>query len=85
MALAFPLTNAKAAQPQPRAANGEVSAATQAKKWTRARFDQAKQRWAQNQRRFTRCNLQLEAEKKVNRLSLRRQVRFLEDCMRRSR
>jgi len=56
---------------------------TRVRHWTRARFDALKKRWAQDNAKFSACSSELAETKKTNRMSVRRQVRFMEACMRR--
>ena len=60
-----------------------------AKVWTRARIAAAKKRWAVNREKFSGCNAelqqqqQLRQQQKQRRLSMHRQVDFLQSCMNR--
>ena len=57
---------------------------SRAGKWTRARLQAAKIRWAEHERWFSECNREMESLKKSGtRWSYDRQARFLEQCMRR--
>jgi hypothetical protein len=61
--------------------SNEVSKTSKTKTWTRVRFEAAKKRWAENETKFAECQRQLKEQLKVSRLSLYRQVHFLERCM----
>jgi hypothetical protein len=60
------------------------NATTRITRWTRARLESAKRRWAQDQQRFSECTQKL-AQMKVNskrRISYHQQGHFLDTCMR---
>lgn len=61
--------------------NGTVTG--RVKRWTRASLEAAKKHWAEDQKRFSECTIDLEDMKKksAKRMSYHRQGEFLEKCM----
>ena len=60
---------------------GKPSMRTRVKKWTRERIAAAKKRWAEDKDKFAECQRHLAETRKTKRLSVYRQVDFLEHCM----
>jgi hypothetical protein len=50
-------------------------------KWTREKIAAAKKRWAEDKKHFDECQQRLTETRKTKRLSVYRQVDFLEHCM----
>ncbi len=57
------------------------SATVRFKAWSRSRLMLETKRWAEDRKRFSACVNELTERQKVSRLSVRKQVRFLESCM----
>jgi hypothetical protein len=51
-------------------------------RWTKARLEAAKKRWAQNREKFSACNAKLAEAQKTKRMTVHNQGHFLEACMR---
>lgn len=70
------------------AANAQVDSDSEVARppsWTRSHWEAVKKRWSQDRVRFDACATQLHEEKAKKRMSPRRQVRYMEKCMRRSK
>ena len=61
--------------------SSKTAVRTRVHKWTRERIAAAKKRWAEDQEKFADCQRRLAEVRKTKRLSVYRQVDFLEHCM----
>jgi hypothetical protein len=68
------------------AAHAQTTADTEVERprsWTRSHWEAVKKRWSQDRMKFDACADQLHQAKAKKRMSPRRQVRYMEKCMRR--
>ena len=60
---------------------GEPAVSGRVSRWTRAKLEAARKRWAENRARFKECVVELDALKKKQRMSYDSQGHFLQRCM----
>ena len=86
----FAIVGAAVAEPVATPADAALEARAQAEQkieadkpgsWTRKHWEAVKQHWAEDRVRFDDCSAQLHEAKAKKRMSPRRQVRFMEKCM----
>jgi hypothetical protein len=54
---------------------------TKVTRWTKARYEAAKRRWAQNRQKFSECTGKLSEMQKGKRISVHDRGHFMQDCM----